>query len=256
MPTPVRNRCLLWLGAFVSCAIPASFSSDKSAALTPGSAPAEVVRLNSAAIPRLAHAPTLEDFGTMQPAGDAARAMARVSNFTQEHPKDGAPASQRTDAYFGYDDKNLYIVAVCFDDEPDQIRSHLTRREQMLDDDDWIEVTLDTFHDRRRGFLFSSNPAGVQADALWSENNGPDFSFDTVWNSQAKLTSQGYIVRFEIPFRSLRFPRNFAYMGSASAAVHSGEMVRQPRQAAEQTWGITILRNIPRLNEQDYWPYV
>src|SRR5205085_12255894 len=126
----------------------------------------------------------------------------------------------------------------------------------MIDDDDWVEVTLDTFHDHRRGFLFTTNPAGVQADALWSENNGPDFSFDTVWNSRAKLTAQGYVVWFELPFRSLRFPRNYAYMGSASAAVYSSEMVRQPRSSGEQTWGITILRNIPRLSEQDYWPYV
>src|SRR5215475_3771092 len=248
----VRNRCLLWLGTFLCWAIPGCFSSDKPAMLTPG---AEAVRLNSATIPRLTHPPTLEDFTNMQPGSDTARAMAKVSNFTQQHPKDGAPASQKTDAYFGYDEKNIYIVAVCFDNEPDKIRSHLTRREQMLDDDDWIEVTLDTFHDQRRGFLFSSNPAGVQADALWSENRGPDFSFDTVWNSQAKLTSQGYVVWFEIPFRSLRFPRNFAYMGSASAALRSGEMIRRPN-LPEQTWGITVLRNIPRLSEEDYWPYV
>ena len=245
MLTSSRNRCVLWLAAVPFLATLVSFAADKSARPIPGS-PAVDVRLNSATIPRLMHPPTLEDFADMRPESDAARQMARVSNFTQQQPKDGSPPSQKTDAYFGYDDKNLYIVAVCFDNEPDKIRSHLTRREQMIDDDDWIEVTLDTFHDQRRGFLFTTNPAGVQADALWSENNGPDFSFDTVWNSQAKLTSQGYIVLFEIPFRSLRFPRNYAYMGSASAAVRAGEMVQRPRSSGEQTWGITLLRNIPR----------
>ncbi|HEX7958880.1 MAG TPA: DUF5916 domain-containing protein [Terriglobales bacterium] len=255
MLTSGRNRCLLWLIAVPYLAALACFASDEPARPIPGS-PAVNVHLNSASIPRLTHPPVLEDFANMQPESDAARQMAKVSNFTQQQPKDGSPPSQKTDAYFGYDDKNLYIAAVCFDTEPDKIRSHLTRREQMIDDDDWIEITLDTFHDQRRGFLFTTNPAGVQADALWTENNGPDFSFDTVWNSQAKLTAQGYIVLFEIPFRSLRFPRNSAYMASASAAVRAGEMVQRPRSSAEQTWGITLLRNIPRLSESDYWPYV
>ena len=248
MLTCTRKRRRLWLRAVSHLATLACLASDKPARLIPGS-PAVDVRLNSTTIPRLTHPPVLEDFANMQPGSDAARQMAKVSNFTQQQPKDGSPPSQKTEAYFGYDDKNLYIVAVCFDTEPDKIRSHLTRREQMIDDDDWIEVTLDTFHDQRRGFLFSSNPSGVQADALWSENNGPDFSFDTVWNSQAKLTPQGYIVLFEIPFRSLRFPRNYAYIGSASTAVHASEMVQRPRSFGEQTWGITLLRNIPRLSE-------
>src|SRR5256885_5336887 len=186
MLTSVTNRRLLLLSALLSLSVRAWSASDK---IQPGSigASSTGVRLNSATIPRLMSVPALEDFEDMGPGSEAARAMAKVSNFTQQQPKDGSLPSQKTDAYFGYDQKNLYIVAVCFDSEPGQIRSHLTRREQMLDDDDWIEITLDTFHDQRRGFLFSSNPAGVQADALWSENNGPDFSFDTVWNSRAKL---------------------------------------------------------------------
>src|SRR5207248_3091809 len=142
MLTSLGNRCLLWLGAVPYFATLASFASDKPKLLIPGSTAVDL-RLNSATIPRVAHPPTLEDFVNMQPGNDAARQMARVTNFTQQQPKDGSPPSQKTDAYFGYDDKNLYIVAVCFDNEPGKIRSHLTRREQMIDDDDWVEVTLD-----------------------------------------------------------------------------------------------------------------
>jgi len=66
---------------------------------------------------------------------------------------------------------------------------------------------LDTFHDHRRAYSFLSNPLGVQADALWTEgqDNGFDFSFDTVWDTAAKRTPQGYVVWMSIPFRSLRF---------------------------------------------------
>ena len=183
----------------------------------------------------------MEEGRQASPAGVPARnpnrliaEMAHVTDFTQSQPNDGVPASQQTDAYLGYDQNNFYVVFVCRDKERDKIRAHMTRRENILDDD-WVEVTLDTFHDRRRAFLFSSNPLGVQADALWSEGNGPDFSFDTVWNSEARITRQGYIVWMQLPFRSLRFP-------SATP---------EP-----QSWGITLLRTIPRSNEWSYWPHV
>src|SRR5262249_28743702 len=86
------------------------------------------------------------------------------------------------------------------------------------------------------GLVFAANPLGVQADGLWTEgsNNNPDNSWDTVWDSQGKLTPKGYIVWERIPFRSLRF--------------HSA--------AADQAWGVTLFRNIARTGENDFWPFV
>lgn len=194
-----------------------------------------VASTRSFAIPRLTTPPKLENFLEMTATGDAAQ-MAKVTDFTQNQPKDGEPATQKTDAYLGYDDEKLYIVFVCFDSEPERVRARMTRRENAFGDD-FVEATLDTFQDRRRGFVFWSNPVGVQADGIWteglSEREGPDFSFDTVWDSEAKRTSQGYVVWMAIPFKSLRFSPD-----------------------DEQSWGITLARNIPRLNEWDYWPHV
>src|SRR5256885_14715142 len=68
-------------------------------------------------IPRLDHAPKLEDFLGMKP-GPNAPAMAKVTNFIQKDPKDGAPAQQKTDVYLGYDNKTFYAVFVCFDSDP------------------------------------------------------------------------------------------------------------------------------------------
>src|SRR5262249_20979439 len=157
-------------------------------------------------IPRLSAPPELEQFLEMKPISGSAVEMAKVDRFTQSQPKDGEASTQQTNAYLGYDDKHLYIVFVCFDSEPDKIRARMTRRENAFDDD-FVEVTLDTFHDERHGFVFWSNPVGVQADGLYNEgtNNGPDFSFDTVWDSKTKRTAQGYIVWMAIPFKSLRF---------------------------------------------------
>jgi Domain of unknown function (DUF5916) len=188
-------------------------------------------------IPRLSRAPSLIDFLTMGPVGEVARQMTKVSGFVQRDPHDGAPVSQRTEAYLGYDDKNLYVVFVCFD-EPGKVRAHEARREDVGDDDN-VEVMLDTFHDRRRAYAFQINPLGVQWDAIWTEapheevGGNFDTSWDTLWYSQGKVTPEGYVAWMAIPFKSLRFP-----------------------PVSEQSWGIILYRGIIRENENAFWPEV
>jgi hypothetical protein len=182
-------------------------------------------------IPRVESPPKLEDFLEMKPAHRLAGHLAKVEGFIQRQPKDGEPASQRTEVYLGYDDKRLYVIFVAFDSEPRKVRARLTRRENLNDEDDWVEVVLDTFRDQRRGYLFDCNPLGVQWDALWSESGGGDASFDTVWDSRGQVTDQGYVVWMAIPFKSLRF---------------SSELT--------QTWGILFTRWIPRIPEYSSWP--
>ncbi len=63
------------------------------------------------------------------------------------------------------------------------IRNHLSRRENILNDDN-VTVLLDPFQDRRHGVLFQVNANGVQADAAWAESNGADYSYDVVWDSE------------------------------------------------------------------------
>jgi len=184
-------------------------------------------------IPLLEGPPAIEEFAAMQPSGGGSAKMARVQGFVQSRPRDGEPASQRTEAYVGYDEKHLYVVYVCFDDAPEKIRAHLARRDNAWSDD-WVELTLDTFHDKRRGYVFWSNALGVQADGLWDEaQSSPDWSFDTVWNTKGLRTAQGFVVWMQIPFRSLRF-----------------------KSADVQTWGITLQRVISRSNEWSFWPRV
>jgi len=189
-------------------------------------------------IPRLSRAPSLDDFLSMQPQGEAALQMAKVTGFTQRNPHDGEAVSEPTDAYLGYDQKNLYVVFVCFDD-PKKVRARMSRREDIYDDDQ-VEVILDTFHDRRRAYAFQTTPLGVQWDAIWTEASREeetqshfDTSFDTVWNSRGKVTSRGFVVWMEIPFKSLRFPSNRV-----------------------QEWGIILYRGITRKTEDSFWPHI
>jgi Domain of unknown function (DUF5916)/Carbohydrate family 9 binding domain-like len=181
-------------------------------------------------IPRVSSPPPLEDFLEMKPSPAWEGKLAKIDRFIQRTPSDGEPVSQRTEAYLGYDDKNLYAIFICFDNEPKKIRARLSRREDVFDDDS-VEVMLDTFHDHRRAYAFFSNALAVQADALWTEGQDWDFSFDTVFNTEAKLTPEGFVVKMAIPFRSLRFASN-----------------------DPQTWGILLDRDVRRNNESSFWP--
>jgi Domain of unknown function (DUF5916) len=188
----------------------------------------------SLALPRVSHPPRIEDFSQLAPQG-AARELARVGEFIQQQPSDGQPATQRTEAYLGYDSINFYVAFVCWDQSPGAIRGHLTRREPStpFDAEDYIEITLDTFHDQRHAFVFDVNPRGVQADALRTEGQGNDYSWDTVWNSWSRVTREGYVILVAIPFRSLRFP-----------------------DSSRGGWGVTLMRYLARNDELDYWPKV
>jgi hypothetical protein len=177
-------------------------------------------------IPRTTRAPKIEDFlegGT--PIG------VEVNGFRQREPGDGTPVSQPTTAYLSYDDMNFYAVFVC-KDEPGKLRVRMNKREDIFSDD-VVGVLFDTFRDRRRAYEFAVNPLGIQLDGISTEGQDDDYSFDTLWRSNGRLIPDGYIAWISIPFKSLRFPND-------------------PRQ----TWGIALIRSIPRNSETSFWPYI
>jgi len=196
----------------------------------PAIAPGLVHELSSLAVPRLEAAPKLSDFEGMAPATDLARKMLQVEKFVQREPTDGAACSQRTQAYLGYTTKNFYAIFLAFDANPRLMRARMLRRE-LIDDDDQVGLFVDTFKDHRHAYAFFANPYGIQQDAVFTENGTYDNSWDTVWRTQAKISSAGYIVLFEIPFKSLRF---------------------HPSQS--HTWGLLLSRVLPRNSERSYFP--
>lgn len=176
---------------------------------------------------RVASPPKLEDYtgATLPESGTV------VTGFRQNVPGDGDPVSLETKVFLSYDDENIYAVFVCTDD-PSKVRARLTKREDIRGDEG-VQVFLDTFHDRQRTYVFAANPFGVQLDSIYTEGQGYDFSFDTVWYSEGRITERGFVVRIAIPFKSLRFT-----------------------EAPEQSWGIALSRIIPRNNEFVYWPHI
>jgi hypothetical protein len=182
-------------------------------------------------VPLLAEGLQLADFAGMTPRPELKDKLLHISGFIQNSPRDGQPATESTEVWLAHTKSALYVVFICRDRHPDEIRTHLARRENVLKDDN-VSLLLDPFEDRRKGVLFTVNPAGVQADAAWDENNGADYSYDLVWDSEGQVTREGWMALLAIPFRSLRF---------------------RPGGA---DWGVVFMRNFPRNSESDYWPRV
>jgi hypothetical protein len=182
-------------------------------------------------VPVLSRRITLADFQGMKIKPELAEQMTQVTDFIQSQPSAGKAATQRTEAYIGRTANTFYVVFVCFDTDPKLIRGHLARRENVTSDDN-VTVLVDPFQDHRRGILFQLNPAGVQADAAWTEGSGSDYSYDQVWDSEGQVTSQGWMALFAIPFRSLRF------------------------RTGGQDWGVVLSRSLPRNSETDNWPHI
>lgn len=178
-------------------------------------------------IPRAIKPPVLADYVS----GVPDNAGVEITDFRQNKPGDGTPASQVTKAYLSYDSDNFYAVFIAKDD-PALVRSRMAKRENFFGDD-YVILELDTFHDKQRSFVFFINPLGVQLDAKRTEGQDTDFDFETQWQSDGRLTSDGYVCMMAIPFKSLRF-----------------------RNTPVQTWGVAVGRLISRLNEVSYWPYI
>jgi Domain of unknown function (DUF5916) len=175
---------------------------------------------------RVSKPPKLEDFLS----GNIPPGQARIDDFRQNAPSDGAKATRETVAYLSYDDEHLYVIFLC-KEEKSKLRARMANRDDIQSDDE-VAVYLDTFRDKQHVLDFYVNPLGIQADATSTEGQSDDYSYDTLWRSDGRITADGYAVSIEIPFRSLRF---------SSADV--------------QTWGIGLARFIPAINESSYWPY-
>jgi len=167
-----------------------------------------------------------------------------LDTFTQYEPQEGASPTEKTVVYLGHDARNLYIAVRAYDSDPKAVRACLTKRDEVYGDDG-ITLYLDTFNDKKRAFVFQVNPCGVQVDGIYTEQRRRgrgrrggggggfrmfDSNFDTVFETDASIDDEGYVVEMAIPFKSLRFPNT-----------------------NPQVWGLQIQRNIRRKNEEVYW---
>ncbi len=126
-----------------------------------------------------------------------------LKDFYQIQPGDNIAPSRPAEVLLGYDAKYLYIGFRAHD-EASQVRATVAKRDQIWDDD-YVGIFLDTFNDRRRCYALFFNPLGVQADGIFVEGGGEDYSIDIVMESKGVVTDDGFTIEIAIPFKSLRY---------------------------------------------------
>ncbi len=157
---------------------------------------------------------------------------AASDGFTQNDPKDGEPATEKTNVWVAYDDKAIYVAAFCYDSTPGKIMSRLGRRDAEVDSD-WFMFAIDPYNDKRTGYQFGVNPAGSITDEALSNDVNDDSSWDGVWEGKAHVNGQGWTVEMKIPFSQIRFPKKDEYV-----------------------WGVNFVRVIKRKNERATYSWV
>ena len=162
---------------------------------------------------------------------EAAWSLAEAaSEFLEQQPTEGAPASERTEVRVLFDDKNIYFGIRAFDSEAAHINARELVRDADFSNDDTIAIVLDTYHDRRNAFRFIVNPLGTQQDALITdEGRDINVTWNGSWISAGRIDDKGYTVEIEIPLTTLRFKEGI------------------------ESWGFNISRVIRRKNELSLW---
>jgi len=124
-----------------------------------------------------------------------------TTRFWQVRPDERQPATQRTEVYIGFTADSLYIGVICFDDEPTEIITTDSRRDSSLNDTDSFQVILDSFHDKQNGFVFGTNPAGIEfdgqvvkqaTDVFGIGGGGFNLNWDTSWRVAAYESDFGW----------------------------------------------------------------
>jgi hypothetical protein len=136
-----------------------------------------------------------------------------ISNLTQVEPRPGESSTEATKVWIAYSKDSLYIAVRCDDRSPMQIVTTEMKRDAFLMDNDNIEMILDTYHDHRNAYFFSTNPAGALVDGRITENQEAALEWDGIWNVRTHIDDQGWSAEFEIPFKTIGFNPNLTEWG-------------------------------------------
>ena len=161
-----------------------------------GTVRVRAVRVDAA--PRLDGALDDEIYGQVPP----------IDGFLQQEPREGEPAVNRTEAWVLYDERNIYVAARCWAADPSRIVANEMRRDAYaIFQNDNFGVFFDTFHDRRNGFFFYTNPLGAVSDQLITDERDTNRDWNTVWDLRTSRFEGGWTVEMVVPFRSLRYSK-------------------------------------------------
>ena len=129
-----------------------------------------------------------------------------MSDFIQNDPAEGEPATERTDVWLLFDRDNVYVVARCQETRPDRIIASEMRRDNIrIVRDDNFAWSFDTFYDRRNVVLFEVSAVGGRLDAQLTNESQPNLDWNPVWDVSVARMEGGWAMEAALPFKSLRY---------------------------------------------------
>ncbi len=162
-----------------------------------------------------------------------------LTEFVQQSPLDGAPATEQTEVWVAYDSDHIYFAAHVHYEDPSIMRANRVDRDRAFADD-LFTVYLDTFMNQQRAYDFDVNPYNVQGDGILNAGGRgsgsqaiprADRSWDVLFDSGAQIVDDGYTVEMAIPFKSIRYPRR--------------------SEGVPHHWGFQIVREIKGKDEEN-----
>lgn len=156
-----------------------------------------------------------------------------ATDFWLKFPRDDqqAPKSGQTEVRVTYDDKNLYVSAICYDTSYYVVQT--LKRDIRYYDGDGFAILIDPVNKKTNGFFFGVSPFNVQSEDLVGGSGGDlNFSWDNKWFSEVKRYDDRWIVEMAIPFKTLRF------------------------DAGVSRWGVNFLRNDLKKNQYHAWTHM
>ena len=151
-----------------------------------------------------------------------------ATDFIQQIPQTGSPATERTEVRIVYDRTTLYMGVVCFDSEPNKLLRYQMRRDQFLSADDRFMWVIDPFLTGQGGYHFETNPSGLMGEGLIGPA-GYNRDWDGIWTERVRRTEAGWTIEIAIPFSTLNF------------------------DPAATEWGFNFLRTVRRKGEDSLW---
>ncbi len=154
-----------------------------------------------------------------------------VTGFIQQVPNEGAEATEKTEAWIMFDERNVYVSARVWDTAApgEWVANEMRRDSNQLRNNDHFLVLFDTFYDRRNGVAFQTTPLGALSDFAITNEGSYNGDWNPIWDVRTGRFDGGWTAEMEIPFKSLRY-----------------------RPGPDQVWGIQLRRGIRRKSEYAY----
>ena len=153
-----------------------------------------------------------------------------MTDFVQQEPRDGAPATERTEVWVLFDRDYVYVVARCWESEPDRMIANEMRRDNSgIVQNEAFAFSFDTFYDRRNSVIFHVTPLGGRMDGQATNERQWSSDWNPIWDVAVSTFDGGWTVEAAVPFKSLRY-----------------------RPGRAQTWGFNARRYNRWKNELSY----